>query len=48
MVADAALPQPLFAPPRITAEAADSDGAIMLRSAQPLGDSCACAGVVSF
>ncbi len=38
MVADAALPRPLFAPPRVIAEAADSDGAIMLRSAEPLGE----------
>src|SRR4030088_830975 len=38
MVAKAALPQPLFAPPRIIAEAADSDGAIVLRSAEPLGE----------
>ncbi len=38
MVEDAALPRPLFAPPRVIAEAADSDGAIMLRSAEPLGE----------
>jgi hypothetical protein len=38
MAAHAAPPQPLFAPPRIIAEAADSDGAIVLRSAEPLGE----------
>jgi feruloyl-CoA synthase len=38
MVEDAALPRPLFAPPRVIAEAADSDGAILLRSAEPLGE----------
>ena len=38
MVAHAVTPQPLFAPPRIIAEEADSDGAIVLRSAEPLGE----------
>jgi len=38
MVKNAALPQPLFAPPRIIAEAADSGGPIVLRSAEPLGE----------
>ena len=37
MVKNAALPQPLFAPPRIIAEAADSGGPIVLRTEMGAG-----------